>query len=318
MIPAYDAATIHRLLDMPGCIAVVRKAMARFSADATAQPLRSVTELEPGKLFALMPGSLVAPDGFGAKLLSIVGDPERPGRSRHLGLVVLFDRATGELRCTGDAESITAIRTAAASAVATDAMARPDARTAAVFGTGEQARSHVLAMAAIRPFEEIVVWGRSAAAAQELVVELQPEMSVLLRAEPCAHTAAAGADVICTVTGATTPILLGEWVRPGTHINVVGSGFAGPVEVDNALVARAWYIADSRRSALAAAAEFLEAKAAGRIGDDHIRGEIGDVLNGTVLGRPSDEAVTIYKSLGHVVQDLAAMAYVDDRAKALA
>jgi ornithine cyclodeaminase len=141
---------------------------------------------------------------------------------------------------------------------------------------------------------------------------------VLLRAEPCAHTAAAGADVICTVTGATTPILLGEWVRPGTHINVVGSGFAGPVEVDNALVARAWYIADSRRSALAAAAEFLEAKAAGRIGDDHIRGEIGDVLNGTVLGRPSDEAVTIYKSLGHVVQDLAAMAYVDDRAKALA
>lgn len=318
MIPAYDAADIHRLLDMPGCIAAVRDAMARFSADGTPQPLRSVTELEPGKLFALMPGSLVAPDGFGAKLLSVVSDPERPGRSRHLGLVVLFDRATGELRCTGDAESITAIRTAAASAVATDALARPNARRAAVFGTGEQARSHVQAMALVRPFDEIVIWGRSADAAERLIAELQPDLAVSLRFEPDGRAAAAGADVICTVTGATTPILFNEWVRDGTHINVVGSGFVGPVEIDNALVARAYYVADSRLSALAAAAEFLDAKSAGLIDDDHIRAEIGEILNGTAPGRPCDAAVTIYKSLGHVVQDLAAMAYVDDRATALA
>lgn len=317
MIPAYDAEAVHHLLDMPGCIGAVREAMARLSADGTAQPLRAVIEPGPGRMFALMPGCLVAPGGFGAKLLSIVEDPARPGRSRHLGIVVLFDRDSGAVRCTGDAESITAIRTAAASAVATAAMARPDARTAAIFGTGEQARSHVRAMATIRSFDEIAIWGRSEAAGRELIAELQPDLTVPLRFEPDPRAAAAGADVICTVTGAVTPILRSEWVRKGMHINVVGSGFAGPVEVDSALVARAWYIADSRHSALSAAAEFLAAKAAGLIADDHIRGEIGDVLNGTVTGRPDDEVVTIYKSLGHVVQDLAAMAYVDERARAL-
>jgi ornithine cyclodeaminase len=310
MIRFYHAAAVHRLLDMPGCISAVRDAMARFSADGTPQPLRSITTIAPGKLFALMPGSLVAPQGMGAKVITAYAEPDRPGRSRHRGIVVLFDRDSGVPVALGDAEAITLIRTAAATAVATDALARPDARRAAIFGTGEQARSHVLAMAAVRPFEEIVVWGRSAAAAQALVAELAPKVAVPLRAEPDPR-AAADADVICTVTGAATPILLNEWVRDGTHLNIVGSSHAGPVEIDSALVARARYIADSRASALAAAAEFLVAKADGLIGDDHVRGEIGEVLNGAVAGREAAGQVTLYKSLGHIVQDLAALAYAD-------
>jgi len=312
MIRFYDAAAVHRLLDMPGCISAVRDAMARFSADGTPQPLRSITTIAPGKLFALMPGSLVAPQGMGAKVITAYAEPDRPGRSRHRGIVVLFDRDSGVPVALGDAEAITLIRTAAATAVATDALARPDARRAAIFGTGEQARSHVLAMAAVRPFEEIVVWGRSAAAAQALVAELAPKVAVPLRAEPDPR-AAADADVICTVTGAATPILLDEWVRDGTHLNIVGSSHAGPVEIDSSLVARARYIADSRASALAAAAEFLVAKADGLIGDDHVRGEIGEVLNGAVAGREAAGQVTLYKSLGHIVQDLAALAYVDHK-----
>lgn len=313
MIRFYDAADVHRLLDLPGCIAAVRAAMAAFSADDAPQPLRSITTLAPGKLFALMPGSLAAPDGMGAKVITAYAEPDRPGRSRHRGIVVLFDRASGEPVALGDAEAITLIRTAAASAVATDALARPDARRAAIFGTGEQARTHVLAMAAVRPFEEIVVWGRSLGAAQALVAQLAPQVAVPLRAEADPQAAAAQADVICTVTGAATPVLLNAWVRDGTHLNIVGSSHAGPVEIDGALVARARFIADSRASALAAAAEFLDARAAGLVDDQHIRGELGDVVNGTIAGRETARQVTLYKSLGHIVQDLAALTYVHAR-----
>jgi ornithine cyclodeaminase len=122
---------------------------------------------------------------------------------------------------------------------------------------------------------------------------------------------AARADVICTVTGARDPILFGDWVRPGAHINVVGSSHPGPVEVDHALVMASRYFADSRRSVLAAGAEFLDAKAAGLIGDDHLVAEIGEVLLGRVSGRTAPDQITLYKSLGHIVQDLAAAAYID-------
>lgn len=309
MIRFFDSDAVHRLLDLPGCITAVRAAMAAFSAVGTPQPLRSITTLAPGKLFALMPGSLTAPDGMGAKVITAYAEPDRPGRSRHRGIVVLFDRDSGDPVALGDAEAITLIRTAAASAVATDALACADARRAAIFGTGAQARAHVLAMAAIRPFEEIVIWGRSLAAAQALVADLAPKVAMPLRAEADPQ-AAAQADVICTVTGAATPVLLNAWVRDGTHLNVVGSSHAGPVEVDSALVARARFIADSRASAVAAAAEFLVAKGEGLIDEDHIAGEIGDVLNGTVAGRETPQQVTLYKSLGHIVQDLAALTYI--------
>lgn len=310
MIRFFNSLDVHRLLDMPGCITAVRAAMAAFSAAGTPQPLRSITTLAPGKLFALMPGSLTAPEGMGAKVITAYMEPDRPGRSRHRGIVVLFDRHSGEPVALGDAEAITLIRTAAASAVATDALARPDARRAAIFGTGEQARTHVLAMAATRPFEEIVVWGRSLTAAEALVADLASKVAMPLRAEADPQVAAQ-ADVICTLTGAATPVLLNAWVRDGTHLNVVGSSHAGPVEVDSALVTRARFIVDSRASAVAAAAEFLVAKEGGLIDDDHIVGEIGDVLNGTVVGRESPRQVTLYKSLGHVVQDLAALTYIN-------
>ena len=313
MLRYHDAAAVHHLLDYPGCIAAVRKAMADFSAESKPQPLRNIITMEPGKLFALMPGWLIAPNGMGAKVITAYAENDRPGRSRHRGIVVLFDRSSGEPVAIGDAAAITLIRTAAASAVATDVLARPDARRAAVFGTGEQARSHIMALAHCRPFEEIVVWGRSREAAQALIESLQPSLDFPLRFQADPRVAAQEADVICTVTGATTPILLNDWVRDGTHINVVGSSHAGPVEIDSDLVVRAHFVADSRQSALAAAAEFLVAKAAGLIDDSHVKAEIGEILCGMAPGRPSAASVTIYKSLGHIVQDLASLAYLDQR-----
>lgn len=301
---------VRALLDMPGCIAAVRDAMRRFSAEALEQPLRSITPIGEGRLFALMPGMLAVPDGFGTKVISVYADPERPQRAKHRGVVLLFDRETGELQCIADAGEITEIRTAAASAVATDALARLDAHSLAIFGSGSQARSHLRAIPLVRDLDEILVWGRSRASAEMLIAEVQPELTVPIRFVADAREAAQ-ADILCTVTSSTTPILLGEWVRPGTHVNVVGSSYPGPVEVDHVLVLASRYIVDSRRSALAAAAEFLDAKAAGLIGDAHIVAEIGEVLLDSIPGRTDDDQITLYKSLGHIVQDLAATAYVD-------
>lgn len=309
----YDSAAVEHLLDPPGCIAAVRDAMAAFSRTAVPQPLREIVALAPEKLFAVMPGMLAAPDGFGAKIISAYGDPARPGRSRHRGMVLLFDYDSGEIVAAGDAGAITEIRTAAASAVATDALAATDARSLGIFGTGTLARTHLLALPHVRPIERVVIWGRDPAAAQALAAWAATEtgLTVIATDDP---RDAARCDIVCTVTGSPQPVLLGEWVRPGTHVNIVGSSHAGPVEIDSALVVKSRYVADSRRSALAAAAEFLNAKAAGLIGDDHIVGEIGEVLNGTIAGRTDGNTITLYKSLGHVVQDLAALGYVHRKA----
>jgi len=313
-VPFYGPEEVRAALDYDGCIAAVRAAMAEFSADGRPQPLRNIFEIDPDRFFGLMPGTLAAPHGFGAKLLSVFGDPQRPGRSAHRGVVVLFDRETGHVTCIADAGEVTEIRTAAASAVATDVLARRDARTLAIFGCGLQATSHIRALIRVRQLEEILVWGRSTDHAIRFAEQMQREVGIPIRAVKEGREAASSADIICTVTSSHTPVLLGEWVRPGTHVNVVGSSRAGPVEIDHALVRASRYIVDSRRSALAAAAEFLLAKEAGLIDDDHIAAEIGEVLLGRIPGRRSPEEITVYKSLGHIVQDLAAASYLHARA----
>ena len=312
-VPFYGPEEVRALLDYEGCISAVRDAMAEFTADGKPQPLRSIFEIAPAKAFGLMPGTLAAPRGFGAKVLSVFADPARPGRSAHRGVVVLLDRESGQLACIADAGEVTEIRTAAASAVATDALARRDARTLAIFGCGAQAASHIRALVRVRKLEGILVWGRSMERAAAFAGQMEREVGVTVSAVADGREAAA-ADIICTVTGSRTPVLLGEWVRPGTHVNAVGSSHPGPVEIDHALVKMSRYIADSRRSALAAAAEFLLAKEAGLIDDSHIVAELGEVLLGRVAGRRSAQEVTLYKSLGHIVQDLAAVSYVHARA----
>jgi ornithine cyclodeaminase len=313
-VPFYGPEEVRAALDYEGCIAAVRGAMADFSADGRPQPLRNIVEIAPAKFFGLMPGTLTAPHGFGCKVLSVFGDPAHPGRSAHRGVIVLFDRESGHVACIADAGEVTEIRTAAASAVATDVLARPDARVLAIFGCGAQAASHIRALPRVRHLEQVLVWGRSAARAAGFAEQMRREVGLPVRAVEEGREAASAADIICTVTGSQTPVLLGEWVRPGTHVNVVGSSRAGPVEIDHALVRASRYIADSRRSALAAAAEFLLAKEAGLIDDGHIVAEIGEVLLGRIPGRTSPEEITVYKSLGHIVQDLAAVSYLHARA----
>ncbi len=306
----FDGRAVHELLDFDGCIAAMRAAMAALSADPREQPLRAITDLGNGKMFGVMPGTLSATGDFGAKMVSVFPDPARPGRTAHRGAVLLFDGETGAIVCIADAEAVTSIRTACATAAATDALARADAARLGLFGGGAQAETHIRAIARIRRLERIGIWGRDFLRAESFAARMAEETGLNIAAVADPATLAGESDIICTVTASAEPVLLGDWVRPGTHVNAVGSSYAGPVEVDGALVAKSLYFVDYRRSALAAASEYLAARDAGLIGEDHIRAEIGAVFAGTAPGRASDGDVTFYKSLGHIAQDLAAARYL--------
>ena len=313
-IAFYDAAKVEELLDYPGCIKAMRRAMIALSSGERPQPLRQIFTVGDNEMFGTMPGELQALSTFGAKLVSVFSDPDRPGRTRHQGVVVAYDGVTGAVSCIADAEPITKIRTACATAVATDALARADAEVLAIFGSGVQAEAHLRALPLVRRFREILLWGRSEAKTQAFAEEMSGRLGCAIVPVSDGREAAERADVICTVTSSAEPVLLDEWVKPGAHVNLVGSSYLGPVEVDTALVARARYIADYRPGVLAQAAELAIARHAGLIDDSHVVGEIGEVLAGRVQGRENDSQITIYKSLGHVAQDLAAAAYLQERA----
>jgi len=300
-----DRDEVARRLTYERCIPIVRDAMIALSRGGTRQLLRSIIPLAEGRMFGIMPGALGERAPFGAKLISIYPENFAKGVQSHQGLVILFEPDTGAPVAAVHAGEITAIRTAAASAVATDALARPDASRLAILGYGEQAATHARALGKVRRLEAIAVWGRSPDRAGGFARRMETELGMPVTAVDSAEKAVADADIVCTVSHASEPILLGRWLNPGTHVNLVGSSRAGPVEVDNDLVVRARFIADSREGVLAQGAEFLRAKAAGLIGDDHIAAEIGQVLAGDIPGRRTAEEITAYKSLGHVVQDLA-------------
>ena len=315
-IAFYDAAQVEDLLDYPGCIEAMRRAMIALSSGERPQPLRQIFTVGENEMFGTMPGELRALSTFGAKLVSVFHELDGSGRTRHQGVVVAYDGETGAVSCIADAEPITQIRTACATAAATGALARENAEVLAIFGTGLQAESHLRALPLVRQFREILLWGKSAERTRALAERMSKELDREIVPVADNREAAERADVICTVSSSSEPILLGQWVKPGTHINLVGSSYLGPVEVDTALVAKARYVADYRPGVLAQAAELAAARDAGLVDDSHVVGEIGEVLAGRVQGREDESQITIYKSLGHVAQDLAAANYLHKRANA--
>jgi ornithine cyclodeaminase len=293
-------------LSYEACIPLMREAMIALSEGRTRQSLRNIIDLDGGGAFGVMPGSM---DGgaFGAKLVSVF--PGVAGTPSHQGVVALFDPDTGAASAIVDASEVTGIRTAAASAAATDALARADSKTLAILGTGEQALRHAEAIRLVRPIERILVWGRAWDKAEALAAQIGGE------AAASAEEAAREADMICTVSASPEPVLLSEWVRDGTHVNAVGSSRLGPSEIDVPLVARARFFADHEEGVRRQGEEFARALAAGAIGEDHLLGEIGEVMAGTLPGRLSRGDVTLYKSLGSIVQDLAACAWLVEKAR---
>lgn len=299
------------------CIPLVREAMIALSRGVTRQIPRAILDLADGHMFGVMPGAMGPDAAFGAKLISVFPENFSKGLQSHQGLVAIFDPDSGALAAIVHAGEITAIRTAAASAVATDALARPNASRLTILGYGEQAHTHLAAMARVRDLSEVRVWGRSPELTAAFVAEASRETGLPVSAAPTVAAAIDGADIICTVTAAVEPILPGRHVPAGCHVNLVGSSRAGPAEADDDLVARSRFFADHKQSVLLQGAEFLNARASGRIPESHLLGEIGEVLDGTLPGRLSDTDVTVYKSLGSIVQDLASAwkLYEDARAE---
>jgi ornithine cyclodeaminase/alanine dehydrogenase-like protein (mu-crystallin family) len=297
-----DRDTVRALLTYAVCTPLMREAMIALSQGRTRQLLRQIIDLGGGDAFGVMPGATA--DVVGAKLITVFPGNAAKGVQSHQGLLTLFDPRSGAPVAVIHAGEVTAIRTAAATAAATQVLARPDARRLAILGAGEQAHAHALAIAQARPLDDIRLWGRALDKAQALAQSLQAELGLPVTACATVAEAVRGADIICTVSAAHDPILAGDMVADGVHINLVGSSRAGPREVDDALVLRGRLFA-----------EFLHAKAAGLIDDDHVLGEIGEVMAGTLAGRRSPAEVTLYKSLGSIVQDLASGWYIYGRAR---
>jgi ornithine cyclodeaminase/alanine dehydrogenase-like protein (mu-crystallin family) len=303
-----DGDEVRARLTPRVCLPLVREAMIALSDGRVRQLLRSFIPLGPGQTFAIMPAAMGGAKVFGAKLISVFQHPNGP--KTHEGLVALFDGVSGAPIGLVDASAVTEIRTAAASAAATDALARPDATVLAVLGVGLQAAAHIDAIAAVRSLSAVRVWGRSLDKAQAFAAETAARTGLDITALADPASAVAGADIVCTVTGATDPILKGEWVSPGAHVNAVGSSGPGQAELDAELVVASRFIVDHAEHVRVHGGEFLRAKAAGRIDDSHIVGEIGAVFAGVLPGRTSPDEITLYKSLGHAAQDLAVAAWL--------
>jgi ornithine cyclodeaminase len=310
-----DEVRTHLSYDV--CIPLMREAMIAVARGETRQLLRSILDLADGHAFGVMPGALGARAAFGAKLISVFPENFAKGAQSHQGFVAMFDAETGAPSALLHAGEITRIRTAAASAAATDALARKGAGDLAILGYGEQAHAHALAIAHVRALRGIRIWGRDPAKAAALAATLSGELNVAARAAPTVQAAVENADIICTTTAAAEPILDSASVADGAHVNAVGSSRAGPSEIASDVVVRARFIADYAPGARAQGAEFLIAKAAGLIGDDHVLGDIGAVFGGELAGRTSDGDVTLYKSLGHIAQDLASARWLVAQAERL-
>ena len=310
-------AEVRQLLPMAECIDLMHRTMIAVSERRVVLPLRSVMVM-PGGLGMLgnMPGYLADPECFGVKLVSLIPRNKPPQYSSHLGLVLLFEAEHGCPVALLDAAAITAIRTAAASGLATRLLARPDAGNLALLGAGEQAQSHLEAMLAVRALRRIRVWARDGDKAAAFAHAEGARHGIVVETASTVAEAVAGADIICTLTKAREPILLGEQIAPGAHLNVVGSSIAVTAEIDTPAVVKSRFFVDCRESTVNEGGEYLRALKAGAITPEHILAEIGEVAGGSKIGRRSPSDVTLYKSLGIAPQDLASAHHVLGKARA--
>ena len=303
---------------MDACIDAVRGALRELASGEGLQPLRPIMWLpEHIGALGLMPGYLRSIGVMGIKTVSVFPANAGTEHDSHQGTVMLFDDQNGALLAIIDATEVTAVRTAAASAVATKLLARPRASVLAILGSGVQARSHITAMRHVRPLREVRIWSRNATNADRLARSARIEHPGLeIRAAGSPAEAVSGADIVCTTTATTEPILSAALLEPGMHINAVGSSVPFARELDGPAMARATLFVDRKESTLNESGDFLLARNQGLIDEDHIVAEIGEVLTGDHPGRKHDDEITLFESLGLAVEDLAAGWVVLENARA--
>ena len=309
-------AEVTRLLPMGECITLMEQALASLARGEVVLPLRPVLRIpDTPNVFAMMPTYSAVLPAFGVKLITVFPGNHDSDLDSHQGAVLLFDQTRGQLVAMMDASSITGIRTAAVSGVATQLLALPNASTLAILGSGVQGRTHLEAMRAVRPITTVRIWSRSAEHARAYAVWAKRTYGLEVEVVASAERAVRGAHIICTTTAAREPILQGDWLAPGAHVNAVGSSAPGARELDSAAVVRARVYTDRRESALNEAGDLIIPMREGAITAEHIVAELGEVIVGKATGRGSPEEITLFKSLGIAIEDLASACHVYARAE---
>jgi ornithine cyclodeaminase/alanine dehydrogenase-like protein (mu-crystallin family) len=312
-------AEVEQLLPMTECIDVMAEALSALARGEMHQPLRMVVKPpEASGAIAMMPAYRSGADPmFGLKAICVFPENAAKGKDAHQGGVLLFSGDTGEPLALMNASAITAIRTAAVSAVATRLLAREDACDLAIIGAGVQARTHLTAMACVRPLKRARIASRNFEHAQQFARAVQQQFPFVIEAVERAEDAVRDADIIVTVTTSREPVLRREWIAPGAHINAIGTYSPTARELDTATMVAATLFVDRRESALNEAGDYLLPAREGAIGPEHIRAEMGEILIGSASGRSTPEEITVFKSLGLAIEDLAAAAYLYERATRL-
>lgn len=301
-----DNRQIRELLPMTECIELMADALAALARGEVYQPLRTIVRPPDARgLLGFMPAYRAGEQGaFGLKAICVFPGNPAQGKDAHQGAVMLFSRETGELLALMNASEITAIRTAAVSAVATRLLAREDAQQLGVIGAGVQARTHLEALAAVRGIKHARVAARNIEHAQQLANEMQPKFDFPIEAVGSNEEAVRGADVIVTATSSLEPVINKDWISPGAHINAIGTHSPNSREIDSATMAAARIFTDRRESALNEAGDYLLAAQEGVVNPESILGEIGELLTGAKTGRTSATEITIFKSLGLAIEDV--------------
>ena len=309
-------ADVKALVHMDDLIEIMESAVSAFSAREVSQPLRTVLQVGGQKaFFGVMPASMPSRGALGTKLVTVYESNLERGLPSHLATIVLLDPDTGALQALVDGRYITEARTAAVSAVSVKHLAKPDAGVLALIGSGVQARSHLEAIDRVRSLSEVRVWSRSPANRDAFVREMEAHTSADLHAASSAEDAVHGADIVVLATASREPVVRDEWISAGAHICAVGACRPDQREMDAALVARALLYVDSREGALAEAGDVVLAIRDGAITSSHIAGELGELVAGKGPQRADDEQVTIFKSLGMAVEDVAAAHLAFERAR---
>lgn len=306
---------VRHLLSMDDLIQSMEAALAEFSSGRTQQPLRTVLEIGPSHAFlGVMPAFMPAAGALGTKLVTVFGSNAALGLPSHLATILLLDPTTGELLSVMDGRYITEARTAAVSAVSARLLAREDAGVLAILGSGVQARSHLRAFSHVRALRDVRVWSPSESHRRTFAEEMHREIAAPVSPVASVRDAVDGADLVVLATAAREPILRSEWIADGAHVAAVGACRPDHREMDTALVKRARVFVDSRTGALAEAGDLVIPIREEAIDAAHIAGELGQLASGAVAGRLSPSDVTLFKSLGMAVEDVAAAHLAYERA----
>jgi alanine dehydrogenase len=307
---------IAALLPMDECIAVMKDAFTNLANGKCLQPLRSLMWL-PGRkgLLGMMPGYAEGPGVLGIKVITVFHGNRDLGLPSHQGTVTLFDAANGKPLLIADAMEITSIRTAAASALATSLLSRKDSNRLAIIGTGDQAERHIEALNLVRNISEVFLWGRNEDKAAGLARKLTARYKFTISAMKSVAETVHNADIICTVTSSSQPVLLGDWLQPGTHINAVGACTPNVRELDTEAIQMSSLFTDSYESLFNEAGDFLIPKKEGAIDESHARADLSELLCGSKTGRSCKEEITVFKSLGIAAEDIFSASYMYNKIK---